>query len=274
MAQQSQKPAVLLALSKMHGVQPPGTFQLPVTNHDAVAAQNQYLQQITFMSFLRKNFISFGLFILILVVFVYAALTFVVRPGSNSIILIHGPSETKSVENLFVEKPPPPLPPPPPPILELPPPQQKNFDMVFHLAEGVLYDSNDTSVRVFDLGNQVLDMDMLSIVFFSCCCNDKSIVVCDNRKPASSAALQSHPTKSLVDYSVNCYLSHDPSVPAMNTEHIQYKHRWKLILEFGPAFETSLGSTDCVFSTVYYSSLRQMPPPPNPPASELAKKIW
>jgi hypothetical protein len=158
---------------------------------------------------------------------------------------------------------------------------KKSFDTVFRYQDGVPFDENNTSIRIYDLGTEISDMDMLSIMFFTCCCNDKSIVICDNRQTAltSSAvsALGSQPAASstLADYSVNCYLSHDPKVPALNTPQFQYKHRWKLIVQFGAAFSGSKShATDCVFSTLYYTVVRPTPPPPNPPPNEMAKKIW
>lgn len=235
---------------------------------------------MNFASFLRQNYLSFGIFVCVVITIMVALVTvmaMVINASSSSnphvqsmaASTMFNNENTHSVDQLFdpgqqqQQK---------LPALPLP---QKTFDMVFRLTDGVLFDSNDTSTRVYDLGTGLSDMDMISIALFTCCCNDKTIVICDNRQ--TSIVTTAPQAAALTDYTVNCYLSHDPSVPALNTDRNKYKHRWKLIVQFGPAFSgtpVASSNTDCAFSTIYYTASRPLPPPPNPPANNINKKIW
>lgn len=252
----------------------------------------------SFVDFLRENYRSFGLFLLLVFGLFFVLITVTVNQIVTPTVVHYQPplprtsaesdNQVHSVSALF-EKPATGVaasagggdlkrhtadevavvnPPPPPPQQHHP----KNYDTVFNFHQSTPLDSNTTSVRIFDIGYDLHDMDMVSVVFFTCCCNDKSIVVCDNRKtPVTSASSLASPFE---DYSITCFLSHDPSAPALNTEHQQYQHHWKLVVEFGPAFMEAASHTECVFSTMYYTIWRPRPPPPAPPASELTKKIW
>jgi len=297
------------------GVLGKGSTSLPAdhylqSEHDLEHQQfhtHRAASELNFIVFLRRNYLSFGLFLCLVIsvfmIFIYAAIVFAAHPGSGGNIVSVTPFEsagtassstTKSIDQLFTTAnsppPPPTYPPPPPPppqtIATLSPPQ-KTYDTLFRMSDGVAFDENTTYIRIFDLGQEMKDMDMVSIVFFTCCCNDKSIVVCDSRGSNGRSAMNIHelvpaepPSKAvqnILDYSVSCYLAHDPTIPPVNTATMQYDHHWKLIVQFGPAFErTSLTTTntDCVFSTVYYTRPRALPPPPNPPPNDVVKKIW
>lgn len=171
--------------------------------------------------------------------------------------------------------------PPPPPIqgwtVQLPPPTTRTVDITFRMSDGVLVDVNDTSLRAFALNSDTEVIDMPALIHYTCCCNDHLFVVCDNMRPPKHATPEAVAATqpSLEDYSIGCYLTHDPSVPFANTETATYSHRWKVIIQYGASFvNAGPGATDCVFSITYHTNKRPPLPPPPPQSNSLSKKIW
>lgn len=151
-------------------------------------------------------------------------------------------------------------------IPPMPKDEYREFDLVLQLQQGVLVpmqSSANQTIRVFDLGTYGSDMDMLSIVLYTCCCNDHLVVICDGRSSDPS-------------YAIQCFLSHNPSVPYHDSATQRYKHEWRLLIQYGSNFEEKLAISDCVFSARYHttSPSTRPPPPPLAPSNELTKKVW
>lgn len=261
------------------------TFAAAQSNHETAIPMDPHISSTRWWE--RQSvfrWLTIFCFALVLILVILVGISIILSHNTNTNV-IPIKSTTKEVGQLFEEDSSPPKEPGQKPqkvtgknIESLY--TQRSMDTTFRMMDGILFDENNSAIRIFELGEDVADMDMLSLVLFTCCCNDKLIVVCDNSRPAGkvSSALLAPPegtSISLDDYAVSCYLSHDPSTPFANSENVKYKHKWKLIIQFGRAFERAgSSSTDCIFSATYYTSFRPPPPPPIVPNNDLTQKIW
>lgn len=248
-------------LQRFSSSQPP-----PPELADSATSQSRWWEHRLFHRLLLFGCMVFGLLVVVAIIFSISL------SSNTSVASTMLPIKPKEVSQLFE-----------PPLVkktDVTLYNQKSSDTTFRMMDGVLFDENNSAIRIFDLGTDFTEMDMISLVLYTCCCNDKLIVVCDNSRPTTSksvALLQTAEEKSisLDDYAISCYLSHDPSTPYANTETIKYKHNWKLIIQFGRAFEkTGPTNTDCIFSATYYTSYRHPPPPPKIPNNDVTGKVW